>query len=305
MRRLIKDPLLHFLVLGALIFGIGEVLGPSGEEGPTPTVEVGANQLERLAEVWQRQWHRPPTSAELGGLVEQYVRETIYYREALALGLDRDDTVVRRRMAQKLEFLSEDLAAVQEPNEAELQRFYDEHRKAYQEPSRVTFRHIYFSTDRRGDRAQADALETLTELRAAGEVPPERTEVGDPFMLPGQCAGLALPDVERQFGAGFAAALATLPIGEWQGPIPSAYGLHLVRLEEFSEARQPELGAVREAVARDFVERRQAEANQAFYRELRKRYRVIVDERALAAAVLPDVVHVTKVTSQGASEPTL
>ena len=238
-------------------------------------IHVDAARTVQLAQGFERVWQRPPTQPELDGLVEEFVREEIYYREALAMGLDRDDTIVRRRMRQKLEFLSDDLAPVTEPDDAALERHLAAHADAYRIEPRVALRQVFVSRDRRGDAAMAEAQALLARLAAD----PAAASSGDPSMLPTSLTLSPLGEVRRVFGDAFAAAVAELEPGRWAGPIDSGFGLHLVFVETREAGRLPALAEVREAVRADWESAQRAEANEAFYRRLRERYQVTVDAR--------------------------
>ncbi len=167
-----KEPLVHFLLLGALLFAVNAVVGDSGDSD-LETVRVTREDVEWLSSAWARQWRRPPTRAELDGLITNHIREEILYREALAMGLDSDDTIVRRRMVQKIEFLTEDLIDQIEPTEEQLLEDFEEHSEDYREPELRSFTHIFFSLDQRGNGAAVEAARVVADLHAMAE-PPER-----------------------------------------------------------------------------------------------------------------------------------
>jgi hypothetical protein len=270
LRRALKEPLVHFLIGGALLFALDAWLGSSADQ-PSYELHVGAGQIERLSQAWQAQSGRVPTDAELDALVEDHVREEIYYREAVRRGLDQGDVLVRRRLAQKLAFLVEDLAEVEDPREEELRRFFTEHGERYVEPAELSFRHLFFSRDRRADPA-SDAAAALGAL-ASGARP-----IGDPFMLHSEYAGRTHQEVRELFGVDFADAVFALEGAEWQGPVRSSYGEHLVQVIARAEARMPAFEEARAAVERDFGQARREQANEAAYREMRSRYQVVVEE---------------------------
>ena len=197
---------------------------------------VSAAKVENLAGLFERTWRRPPTQAELDGLIADHVKEEILYREALALGLETDDIVIRRRLRQKMEFISEDVAPPAEPTEAELQAFLDEHAERFRSPSRLSFAQVYLSPDRRGEDAWSDAERLLVTLDAGKSDP---AGMGDPFLLEQDYRDLATPDVERLFGQAFAARVAEFPVGRWSGPVESGYGLHLVLVRERAPRASP------------------------------------------------------------------
>jgi hypothetical protein len=283
--KILCEPLLHFLVLGAGLFLLFGVVGKPAEEGPEQIVVTEA-KIGNLAELFRRTWRRPPTPAELDGLIEDHVKEEIFYREALALGLDRDDIVIRRRLRQKMEFLSEDVAPPAEPTEAELRIFLAEHADRFRAPWRVSFAQVYLSPERRGAHVRSDAERLLVALNTGKSDP---AEAGDPLLLEQDYRELATQDVERLFGRAFAAQVAQLPVGRWSGPVESGYGLHLVLVRERAPASEPDLREVREAVANEWRAARREEANRAFYDGLRANYEVTVERPSWAGERLAAV----------------
>ena len=287
----LQEPLVRFLIIGAAIFAINAWVNNS-DQGAKPSVDITAADIDRLRTLWQRKWQRPPTHAELQGLVNAEIREEILYREALAMGLDKDDTIVRRRMAQKLKFLTEDLMALKDPNNEELMNYYEKHADKYREPARLSFTHIYFSSDRRGFNAEADAQQALLNLNAKGGSPVDAGQaLGDRFMLDSNYDQLTIPDIARLFGGKFANALEKLPQGGWQGPVTSGYGVHLVYITEHIPGRLPDLAEVRDAVSRDYQQQKREAANQAFYARLKQRYNISIDQTALEAKQQLSEVH--------------
>jgi hypothetical protein len=287
----LQEPLVRFLIIGAAIFAINAWVNNS-DQGAKPSVDITAADIDRLRTLWQRKWQRPPTHAELQGLVNAEIREEILYREALAMGLDKDDTIVRRRMAQKLEFLTEDLMTLKDPNNKELMNYYEKHTDKYREPARLSFTHIYFSSDRRGFNAEVDAQQALLNLNAKGGSPVDAGQaLGDRFMLDSNYDQLTIPDIARLFGGNFANALEKLPQGSWQGPVTSGYGIHLVYITEHIPVRLPDLAEVRDAVSRDYQQQKREAANQAFYARLKQRYNISIDQTALEAKQQLSEVH--------------
>jgi len=266
----LREPLVHFLVLGAGIFLLAALVGESDQDQPDQIV-VSVGQIDRLVETWQRTWQRPPTQVELEGLVEDHIREEILYREAIALGLDRDDTIIRRRLRQKMEFLPQDLVDQIEPTDAELRTYLGENADAYQVETRVSFQHIYLNLDRRGTAAEGDARRLLADLKANGG-PVEPAVLSDPILLPYDLELLSESEVARLFGQEFASRLIEIAPGGWTGPLGSSYGLHLVRVREGLPARVPGLSEVRKAVKRDWQFMRRQELDDQFFRSLKERY---------------------------------
>ncbi len=273
--KLLREPLVHFLVLGLGLFLLFGIVGDL-DDAPTGRIVVSTARVSQLTEIFTRTWQRPPTAQELEGLIEDHIREEVYYREALAMGLDRDDTIVRRRLRQKLEFFTDDLVAAVDPAEEQLETYFSEHADAFRVPSRLSFRQIYFNRDRRGKQATPDAESLLARLSgASSEV--DTAGLGDSLMLPGDYELVSEDEVARGFGGGFAAALADLPLGHWSGPVESGFGLHLVLIRERQPGSLPALAEVREVVEREWRNARRNEAGEAFYRSLRERYVINVE----------------------------
>jgi hypothetical protein len=272
MGRLAREPLLHFLVLGAALFALHRAIAGPSETGGRAIV-VGAGRADALAAGFARTWQRPPTADELSGLVADYVRDEVYYREAVALGLDRDDTVVRRRMRQKLEFLAEDDGLAAQPTEAELAAHLAAHADVYRTDTRITFTQIFFDPGKRGTALAADAEALRAALRTGeGSVDPETA--GDSLLLEPRYVDAGDADVVRQFGPEFAGALRAATPGEWFGPVRSGYGWHLVRIDARTPGEVPALAAVRDAVARDWSTERRRAALDGQYEALRRGYEI-------------------------------
>lgn len=283
----LREPWVHFLILGFVLFALSTVLSDRGADDASQRIDVTAAEVEWLTRNWEARWQRPPTEAELRGLVNDYIRQEVLYREALTMGLDRDDEVIRRRMVQKIEFLTEDLAAQAQPTEAALQSYYQENLDKYRLPDRRSFAHIYFNVDRRGDAAAVEAAEqTRARLIASPSVSMRYAELGDRFMLQHDYAAQSEAEVARQFGQRFAAALFEVEPMEWQGPITSGYGLHLVRVTEVWEGSLPELDMVRSDVLRDYSTELRDQVREAMFSSLATQYEITIDEEAIRAGSL-------------------
>ena len=278
MKTWLREPLLHFLILGAMIFVLFSAVNKEERPLAGNKIVISTADMERLSVNWSRKWNRPPTETELEGLVESFIREEVYYREALALGLDRNDTVVRRRLMQKMEFLSNDLAELGTPDETALNRFFLEHQDKYEIPARVTFTHIYFSVDKRGARAASDARRVLSELETAPGTVLRASERGDGGMLPSVFTRETPFEVARLFGRSFAESLFQSEINAWQGPIESGYGIHLVRISEKIESRVPELAEVIDKVRNDWMYEQRQKMNEEIYARFRDRYEIVVEK---------------------------
>lgn len=281
----LREPLVQFIALGVALFALyGVVDGGGSDAGDEKRIDVTQAEIAWLTERWTRQWQRPPTETELRGLVDSYVREEVLYREALAMGLDRDDAVVRRRMVQKLELLTEAVQAP--PTEEQLRAYFQENLDRYRIPERRSFSHIYFNADQRGDDAVPAAEQVREELQNAAQPPIRAPERGDRFLMQHDYRLHSQVEVERLFRRSFAADLFEVEPGSWQGPIQSGYGLHLVYVSEVSPEAVPDFEAVRNRVLVDYEADQRHEAKEALYRSLSSGYEVVIDEEAVSAASL-------------------
>lgn len=275
MKPILKEPLLHFLLLGAGLFLAYSLVSrrPSDEPGK---IIVAQGQIQHLASSFANTWQRPPTPEELAGLVRDRVREEVYCREAMAMGMDKDDTVIRRRLRQKMEFVSDDIAAQTEPTDADLNSYLLAHPGSFRIEPRLTFRHVYLNPAKHRENLARDIAQLLVRLKQAGGSMDPST-LGDPFLLGNNFTAVPPSEVAKQFGEKFAVKLGELAPGVWQGPIESGYGMHLVLVGERTEGRTPVLAEVRAAVLREWANARRQEANERFYQNLLKRYVVIIE----------------------------
>jgi|TARA_B100000315_G_C14595817_1_gene599185 hypothetical protein len=265
--QLQHEPLFWFLLAGALLFLADTWLGGSTDR--PFLIEVSSGQIQSLEDKWRLQMGRPPTERELSSLIEDRVREEVLYREAIELGLDREDTIIRRRLAQKMSFLMEDTVRQEPASETSLAEFFAAEGQDYAVPALFSFSHIYFSGT--GPETVARARAALAEIVAGGD----SGDLGDPFMLSRSYAVRSLEDIGRLFGSDFATALGSLSPGEqWQGPISSSYGAHLVQLAIRRDAVMPKLADVIDRVRLDYQAEQRRKANEASYREMRARYQV-------------------------------
>lgn len=284
-KSLWREPLLHFMLIGALLFVVFD-LRQQDALGPPNRIVVDGEQVAQLAARFERARLRQPTAEELAGLVEDRVRDEVYYREAQALGLDRDDPIVRRRMRMKLEFVLDDLSSV-EANDEQLRAFLEQQAERYRIEARTSLQQVFVAIDRHDDLDGA-ARRILQDLRQGAD--PDA--VGDPSLLP---TALRLADetlIESSFGEDFSRALASLETGEWQGPVYSPYGAHLVKIDERIDARLPSLDEVREAVERDFLAQRRDQQRDLAYRKLRDKYEIVIEtpspQTSNAGGVIPE-----------------
>lgn len=276
-----RQPLVHFLLLGALLFGLyGVVQGAAVPSTVAPTVTLDSPTLDQLRTDWRRQWHRDPTAAEWQTLVDQALRDQVLYQEALALGLDQNDLIIRRRLIQKMEFLMEGGVDLAEPQEADLQAYLEAHADRYQLPPRLSFDQVYFRGDQGGDQASEAAHQLLARLQAQPRLAYPLAKLGDPTLLPPTYT-LATPEqLAHGLGASFAEQVAAVTQLGWQGPFTSVYGSHLLRVTDIQPGRPATLAEVWSEVRRDWQRDRQAQQGAAAYQRLRDRYRLMITPAA-------------------------
>jgi peptidyl-prolyl cis-trans isomerase C len=277
MQRFLREPLTHFLLIGALMFGIYSFT-PAGRTVPASSkqIHLSLDELAQLALLFQSQWRREPTPEEFTQLVENKVQVEILYREALAMGLDEDDEIVKRRLAQKMQFLAEDIGAAREPATAELTSWYEKNRAMFVEPGRFSFRHLYFSPDRRGVQARDDAAQALSKLAGQPEDSKLAGSLADPFMFQEYYRDRALEYLGKEFGPRFALAVEKLAPGSWQGPVESGFGWHLVFVDTVIPGRIPAFEEIEQDVKTAWLVEQKALAWEKAYRDMRTNYTVLV-----------------------------
>jgi len=266
------------MFIGAAIYLLYGVFAEPLPEADDKTIVVTAGEVEWMQTSWQKRWNRPPTPQEFDGLIQQYIKETVLYREALTMGLNQHDQVIRRRLAQKLEFLAKDLVALTPPTEEELQSYFDEHLDRYQEPALYTFTQVFIDPDKRGDTTLDDAEAIKAKLIAQGDAIEDPGALGDDLMLQDYYPQKDPLEIQKLFGSGFTESLAELSPGQWHGPVLSGYGVHLVYISSITEPPAPEFTALRERVVQDWTMERGEEINDKFYASLREQYTVIIEE---------------------------
>ena len=266
----VREPLLHFLLIGAVLFAFTALRQQQVEQSE---IRISAGEVAQLAAFWETQSQRKPSAEELQGLIEERIDEEVLAREAVRLGLDRDDVIVRRRLAQKMAFVSDDLALMGEPAEAELRAYFEAHRETYTVPDLYALRHVYFNPDRHGMALDTDAQRALQRLARGANA----DEVGDPFMLPRELASVSRDDIARDFGSIFADAVTGSTPGTWTGPVRSPFGVHLVKLESHTPRTAARFEDVRDLVRDAYLAQKQREANAAMRAKLRQQYRIVVE----------------------------
>jgi peptidyl-prolyl cis-trans isomerase C len=276
-KRWLREPLLWFLVIGAALFVVYGALYPSsGRTEGSKRINLTVDDLRQLEIAFAGQWNRPPTPEEAIGLVEIRVREEVLYREALALGLDKDDTIVRRRMAQKMEFLSEDLANAREPTTKELKAWFEQNSERFALEQRATFRHLYFSPDARGPKAREDAVRALGKLVGEPEDSPAATALADRFMFQDYYGDRSPEQLAKEFGQKFARALFQLKPDAWRGPIESGFGWHLIWIDSITPSRVPAFEEVETDVRDAWTQDWHAEVQRKAYDTMRAQYEVVL-----------------------------
>lgn len=287
MKSLLHEPLVQFLLIGAVLFLVFDLFNdPVGPQSNRIVIKPG--QIRFLKANFTRTWQREPTKQELQGLTDSYVRDEIFYREALELGLDRDDGVIRRRLRQKLEFISDDLAGVAVPSDAQLQQFLETHPESFQSEPQVAFRHIYLNIDQRSNRIMDDTKRLLTQLSGAeNKIDPD--SLGDSLMLQKSFGLSSMSEISRMFGESFSIDIMKVKPGQWTGPIRSGYGLHLVLVSQHVTGRLPELEEIREVVEREWSAAYRKELKENIYDKLREKYIVVFEQPTSEEKSLPAV----------------
>jgi hypothetical protein len=279
---LLREPLLQFLVLGAALFGLFHLADGRKAEAPTKIV-ISSARVANLADGFARTWQRPPSKEELQGLVDDYIRDEVFYREGRAAGLDRDDVIIRRRVRQKMEFLAEDLS-VPEPTDEQLAGYLASNPERFRTEDHLTFRQVFLSATRRAGTIDSDSRQLANAL-AGADASVEAAALGDPFLLGEAFHAVSQNDVASLFGDGFARGIFVMQQHRWQGPISSSFGQHFVYISERIPGNLPPLDAVRPAVRREWSNARRLEAEQKLYGSLRARYEIVVETPAKSAQV--------------------
>ncbi len=282
-RLALAEPLVHFLVLGALVYGLYWINQDPALETEANRIIVTAGEVEWLEAAWEKRWARKPTPEERARLIREHIRETVMYREALSMGLDANDTIIRRRLSQKLGFLVEDLLQVQPPTDEQLLSYRQAHADRYTQPALVTFTHVFVDPDRRGNETLDHAAELLAELGGKGEPDDAIESAGDPFLLQRYYPERDFAELSKLFGRGFATEVVTLEPGVWHGPVLSGYGVHLVFVHAREEAVVPPFEEVRDRVLADWQDEERSRLNDEYFARLVERYEITVEEPEASA----------------------
>ena len=270
-RAVMREPLLHFLLAGAGLFLLFTYVSDPESTGDDQIV-VTSGQMEHLTTLFVKTWQRAPTDQELRGLIDNYILEEVLYREATAIGLDQDDTIIRRRLRQKMEFLVDDFSAA-DPPDVDLQQLLDDDPERFRTVPRVSFEHVYLID---AESVSVDALLVMLQ----NDEPIDSLPVGMSGLIPRRFHDASETTVSGQFGEKFTQILFSLETGRWTGPVESPYGVHLIRIDEITEGRVPALDEIRDEVQREWLFDRRAATQQAVFDSLRDKYTITIEEYA-------------------------
>jgi len=280
--RAFREPLVHFLVLALLVFAAHYFLASSAGEGKSDRIVITSGKTEQIAARFAQVWQRPPSLQELKGLIDDQVKEEIYVREALALGLDKDDTVIRRRLRQKMELLNDAGADALSPTDAELEAYLKSHPEMFAVNPAMSFQQVFLNPQRQGTGIGQTIATILGTLTANPET--DASTLGDASLLPAEMPLTSLKSIGHMFGSEFADAVGKAEVGAWTGPVASGFGLHVVRVSERQEGRSPALGEVLNAVMREWTNDKRKELENDHLAALLKRYEVTVESVPAAGA---------------------
>lgn len=277
MKKFIKNPLVFFFILGFVVFGLHSFLNRANQDNAeTFTVDITSADIEWIRSSWEARMKRQPTQEELQGLISNFIRDEILYREALAMGLDDKDLVIQRRLIQKLTFVFEDLAETMEPTDDELKNYMKENQEKYRIPEMISFTHIYFNPDKR-KAALVEAKTVLDRLKSVESPLEDAVSLGDVIMIDSSFRKRSPDEVARTLGKEFADNLFSESEMGWQGPVISAFGPHLVYIEEHIASKMPEFKNIREDVKNDFMYDRKNQVIDNTYNAIRSNYTVLVE----------------------------
>jgi len=301
--RWLREPLLHFLVIGLALFGLYSYMNRGRGDIASPTqIVLSLEELRTMQMYFESQWRRPPTPQEFQAMVEDKIKEEVLYREGLVMELDKGDTIVKRRMAQKVQFLAEDIATAHEPSSEELKTWFEENNNKFALPSRYSFRHVYFSPDKRGINARDDATKALARIAGQSEDSPLIASA-DRFMFQDYYGDRTPSAIAKEFGPQFAVALEKLKPGSWQGPIESGYGWHLVLVDTVIPGRVPALEEVESEVKTAWLSEQKAQAWERVYKSLRSKYTVLLpappDKQTASAPPPPPKKEISTTSGEG------
>ncbi len=276
--KFLREPLVQFLFLGGLIYLAYALVTPQSEEDNSRTILVSASRVQWMQDSWQKRWNRLPTKQELDGIIQQYIKETVLYNEAIKMGLDKDDGVIRRRLAQQVEFLAKDLVVYTPPAQADLEKYYKEHLDQYKPDVSYSFTQVYFDPDKRGESTLDDANKVKEKLVAQASMLQNVEGLGDDYMKANYFEANTPMEIRKNFGSGFAESLMELEAGKWHGPVLSGFGTHLVFVNEIISPPVPPFDEIKARVLEDWIEQKRESLNEEFYEALEDYYTIIVED---------------------------
>ncbi len=282
--KMAREPLLHFLLLGACIYGLYGIFAVDEDGKDERIVTITSREVQSLTDQWMKMRRRPPTNQELTDVISDYARTKVLYREALAMGLDNGDLVIERRLAQKLKFLANSLITPEEPSDKVLADWYIANANSFKQPDLYTVTQIYFDPDKRQKTTLVDAKAALDKLNSLEHIPVDPGGYGDQLMLKNYYPNLSQAKLGKLFGTEFAEQVIKLEPGAWHGPIMSGYGIHLVLLNEVLLVPLPTLEEVREAVKNEWMAEQIAESSERFIEGLVSRYKIVVEETEVSTS---------------------
>ena len=283
--RLVKEPLAQFLLIGVAIYAVYGYLGAPDDSDNERTISVTSGEIEAMTDQWLNLWNRPPTNEELAGVIRDHVRVTILAKEAVAMGLDEGDVVIKRRLAQKVQYLSDSLMTPEEPTEQELTDWYAANIEKFKQPDLYTISHIFFDPDIRDATALQDAEALREELNALDADPENISALGDRFMLQNYYPNRSVMELSKYFGGGFVDTVIQLEPGQWFGPVLSGYGVHVVRVDSHWVAPEPAFAEIEQMVRQGFIEAKAKELSDLFIDNLMSRYEIVVEETEVPITV--------------------
>ena len=275
MNKVLREPFVHFVLIGLGLFVLFAIVNDDNSPDDD-TILVSQGKIQNLVTIFSKTWQRPPNEKELQGLIEDHIKEEVFYREALRLGLDGDDVIIRRRMRQKMEFVAEDISTLIEPTEEELTNYLEEYPDKFEIPPRYSFRQVYISPEGKGEGFDAYCDNLLTKLRS-GNVR-DFESLSDPLMLKSVFPDVTPFEIRRSFGDDFTVVIEDLPHDSWEGPVRSGLGFHMVYIYAHVPTRIPDLEEVRPEVERELMNDRRLQTLDAFYEGLRSNYEVVIEE---------------------------
>ena len=278
---LLREPLFHFLLIGAAIFLLFSQMNTTEDENDKQII-ITKEKIESLENAWIKAKGRQPSAEEMEQQLEYDIHEQVLYREAMAMGLDKDDMIIRRRLSQKMKYLFDDLSVFDKPSEAELKKFVSEHPSKFTKPATISFSQIYLDPREHGESLEVNAKNLLAELRTT--LIKDNIGFGDRSLLPYDFTNERRSDIDSMFGKVFTSQAFSSPTNAWQGPFESAYGMHLIYIHKRTKDRLPPLSEIRERAEREWISFKQREANKIFYQSLHQQYKIIVDEDVLKDA---------------------